>query len=68
MSSAPRPDGRPGTSTTGTILRVLTNTQNASALVFGTFLTIHLAAPLAAAVGGLGAADGVMVRAPHPLF
>ncbi|TXT15769.1 hypothetical protein VHUM_00272 [Vanrija humicola] len=45
----------------GTLLRVLTHTQNASAAVFGVFLTVHLAAPLAAAVGGLSGADGAMV-------
>lgn len=44
------------------ILRVLTNTQNASAAVFGVFFTAHLAAPIAAAFGGLEAADNVMVR------
>ncbi|KAL1410749.1 hypothetical protein Q8F55_001691 [Vanrija albida] len=52
---APRPPA------SGTLLRVLTHTQNASAAVFGVFLGVHLAAPLAAAVGGLSGADGAML-------
>lgn len=42
-------------------MRVLTHTQNASAAVFSAFMGIHLAAPIAASVGGIAAADGVMV-------
>lgn len=56
-SAAGGPKSIPNTS----ILRVLTNTQNASAAVFGIFFATHLAAPVAAAVGGLAAADNVMV-------
>lgn len=53
-----RPRPRPAS---GTILRVLTNTQNASAAVFAVFAGVHLAAPIAAAMGGTEAADSVMV-------
>lgn len=65
-----RPPSRRGSADAGgsasslpntSILRVLTNTQNASAAVFGVFFTAHLAAPVAAAFGGLAAADNVMV-------
>ncbi|WOO81617.1 uncharacterized protein LOC62_03G005140 [Vanrija pseudolonga] len=58
------PDGRAAPApapASGTLLRVLTHTQNASAAVFGVFLTVHLAAPIAAAVGGLAGADGAML-------
>lgn len=44
-----------------TVLRVLTFTQNTSALVFSVFLPIH-ASPIAAAFGGISAADKVLVR------
>lgn len=44
-----------------TILRTLTFTQNASAAVFSIFVPMHLASPVVAAVGGLGAADRVLV-------
>lgn len=42
------------------LLRVLTHTANASALVFGTFLGVHLAAPVVglAAVGAGALAGG----------
>lgn len=43
------------------MIRVLTATQNTSALVFSSFLVIHLASPLAAAVGGGSLADKTMV-------
>lgn len=55
------PPPKPSPPASGTLLRVLTHTQNASAAVFGLFLTVHLAAPIAAAVGGLAGADGAMV-------
>lgn len=58
------PDGAPTaprTPPSGTLLRVLTHTQNASAAAFGMFMGIHLAAPIAASFGGTSAADGVMV-------
>ena len=45
----------------GSVLRVLTGVQNVSALAFSTFLGIHLAAPLAAALGGASLADKTMV-------
>ncbi|CAK9785476.1 hypothetical protein CC85DRAFT_286644 [Cutaneotrichosporon oleaginosum] len=45
----------------GSLLRVLTHTQNASAAAFGLFMGIHLAAPIAAGFGGTSAADGVML-------
>jgi hypothetical protein len=46
----------------GTVLRVLTCTQNCSALVFSVFLGVHLASPLLASVGGINAADNTLVR------
>lgn len=67
MSGNFRPPSRRGSADAGpslpntSILRVLTNTQNASAAVFGVFFTAHIAAPIAAAFGGLEAADNVMV-------
>lgn len=48
-------------STSGMMLRVLTHTQNASAAVSAIFAGVHLAAPIAAALGGTEAADSVMV-------
>jgi hypothetical protein len=52
-----RPHRRPN----ATILRTLTFTQNISAAVFSIFVPMHLASPVAAAFGGLGAADRVLV-------
>ena len=52
-----RPHRRPN----ATILRTLTFTQNVSAAVFSIFVPMHLASPLLAAVGGLGAANKTMV-------
>lgn len=51
----------------GTVLRVLTATQNCSALVFSVFVGIHLVSPLAAAVGGLSAADNALVSSLSPV-
>ncbi len=48
---------------TGTILRWVTNVQNTSAILAATFLTVHLAAPLTALVGGEHAATQTMVGA-----
>lgn len=58
----------PRTPASGTLLRVLTHTQNASAAVFSVFMGIHLAAPIAAGIGGTGAADGVMVSISNHLL
>jgi hypothetical protein len=44
-----------------TILRVLTFTQNTSALVFAVFVPMHLASPVVAAFGGLPMADKALV-------
>ena len=52
-----RPSRRPN----ATILRTLTFTQNVSAAVFSVFIPMHLASPIAAAFGGIGAADQVLV-------
>ena len=52
-----RPSRRPN----ATILRALTFTQNISAAVFSVFVPMHLASPIAAAFGGVGAADRVLV-------
>ncbi|KAL7424658.1 hypothetical protein Q5752_000342 [Cryptotrichosporon argae] len=46
-----------------TLLRVLTHTQTASAAVFAVFTAAHLASPLAAALGGIRAADKTMMLA-----
>lgn len=45
-----------------TYLRVLTGIQNTSALAFGTFLAVHLASPVVAAVAGGEGATRLMVR------
>ena len=55
----PRPSVLPSR---GQVLRVLTATQNSSALVFSVFLGVHLASPLSAALGGSTWADKTMVR------
>ncbi|ORX35225.1 hypothetical protein BD324DRAFT_652367 [Kockovaella imperatae] len=47
----------------GQVLRVLTFTQNSSALVFSVFLGVHLASPLSAAIGGSSLADKTMMIA-----
>ena len=52
-----RPTRRPN----ATILRTLTFTQNVSAAAFSIFVPMHLASPLVAAIGGLGAANKTMV-------
>jgi hypothetical protein len=52
-----RPSRRPN----ATILRTLTFTQNVSAAVFSVFIPMHLASPIAAAFGGIEAADQVLV-------
>jgi hypothetical protein len=44
------------------VIRWLGNIQNVSAIIGATFLGVHLAAPLAAAVGGEHAATQTMVR------
>ncbi|GMK59588.1 hypothetical protein CspeluHIS016_0801940 [Cutaneotrichosporon spelunceum] len=58
---ANNPARTPRKPASGTLLRVLTHTQNASALAFSVFMGIHLAAPLAAAFGATQAADNVML-------
>lgn len=45
----------------GTVLRVLTSTQNCSALIFSIFLGVHLASPILASVGGITAADNTLL-------
>ncbi|KAK8861667.1 hypothetical protein IAR55_002490 [Kwoniella newhampshirensis] len=45
------------------VLRVLTLTQNTSAMVFSIFLVPHLASPIAAVFGGLQVADKTMMIA-----
>ena len=50
----------------GSVLRVLTITQTSSALVFSVFVSVHLVAPIAAAVGGINAADRTMVSDSQP--
>lgn len=62
----PAPDDEAGPSKrpsrpNATILRTLTFTQNVSAAVFSVFVPMHLASPVAAAFGGIGAADNVLV-------
>lgn len=52
---------RPRRGPNATILRTLTFTQNVSAAVFSVFVPMHLASPIAAAFGGIGAADQVLV-------
>jgi ABC-type dipeptide/oligopeptide/nickel transport system permease subunit len=47
-----------------TYLRLLTGIQNTTALAFSTFLVVHLASPLVAAVAGGEGATNVMVRLP----
>ncbi|WVR03735.1 hypothetical protein IAU60_000730 [Kwoniella sp. DSM 27419] len=47
----------------GGVLRVLTMSQNTSAMVFTLFMVPHLASPVMAAVGGLSAADKTMMIA-----
>lgn len=59
-----RPRGRPN----ATILRTLTFTQNVSAAVFSVFIPMHLASPIAAAFGGIGAADRVLVCHVYSIF
>jgi hypothetical protein len=54
----------PGRSRGGQFLRLCTGVQNTSALVFSVFLTVHLASPLAAALGGISLADKTLVRNP----
>lgn len=49
-----------------TYLRLLTGIQNTTALAFSTFLVVHLASPLVAAVAGGEGATNVMVRLPLP--
>jgi hypothetical protein len=49
-----------------TYLRVLTGIQNTSALVFGTFLVVHLASPVVAAVAGGEGATKLMVSPCPP--
>ena len=51
----------------GTVLRVLTSTQNCSALVFSIFLGVHLASPILASVGGITAADNTLVSFPRQM-
>lgn len=51
----------PGPSRGGQYLRLLTGVQNTSALVFSVFLTVHLASPIAAAIGGIKSADRTLV-------
>jgi hypothetical protein len=52
---------RPSRGPNATILRTLTFTQNISAAVFSVFVPMHLASPVAAAFGGIRAADRVLV-------
>ncbi|WVQ77339.1 hypothetical protein IAR50_007023 [Cryptococcus sp. DSM 104548] len=63
---APPPANSRGTGflpSKGPVLRVLTMTQNTSALVFTVFLIPHLASPVMAAIGGLDGAEKTMMIA-----
>lgn len=69
-SSSAEPGSSAGSSsylpTKGKMLRVLTATQNTSALVFSVFLGVHMVSPIVAAVGGIQAADRTMVSVSVP--
>lgn len=52
----------PSPPTSGSIIRLLTSTQNCSALVFSVFLGVHLVSPIAATLGGTSLADNTLVR------
>ena len=62
------PSHRPDRPISSQVLRILTATQNTSALVFSAFLGVHLASPLAAAFLGGSGADKTMVRSLSPLI
>ncbi|KAK4690032.1 hypothetical protein P7C73_g37, partial [Tremellales sp. Uapishka_1] len=63
MSSSDSSPSSPGRylPSQGQFLRLLTGLQNTSAVTFSVFLGVHLAAPLAATFGGLGAADKTLL-------
>lgn len=68
----PKSPSGPSLPRTGSVLRVLTLTQNCSALVFSGFLAVHLVSPIAATLGGTSLADSTLVSHrghfhPHPL-
>ena len=64
-NSSPAEDKTRGTKrsrlSSGTILRTLTGVQNVSALTFSTFLGMHMAAPIAAGIGGASWAEKTLV-------
>ncbi|ODO04992.1 hypothetical protein I350_05604 [Cryptococcus amylolentus CBS 6273] len=63
--ASPRADprGRGFLPSKASVLRVLTMTQNTSALVFTVFLVPHLASPVMATIGGLDGAEKTMMIA-----
>ena len=52
----------------GAILRTLTGVQNVSALTCSTFLGLHLASPIAAALGGSTLAEKTLVSLCNALY
>ncbi|KAK1927619.1 hypothetical protein DB88DRAFT_41150 [Papiliotrema laurentii] len=57
----PKSPSGPSLPRTGSVLRVLTLTQNCSALVFSGFLAVHLVSPIAATLGGTSLADSTLL-------